>query len=986
MRRLASLALLSLALSASAQSPGPPPAEPRPVEDAAAICVNRLGSEDAEVRQVAYRELKKMRRAAVAALKAGANSTDAETSAACRELLGLIERSTMKIEGGKIPEGTSWWKLRDARVTADFQDTPLLEVCQAAKEDLGFSIRVTPPSTNLADRRITALFVGAPLEFVLGWLLYASVEGNSSWTPRLGWTGKEAILSSEQRPDGKSITVDYGIEDALLGVPATDVRALASFIEALGKSEGSTVNVRVSDAGLKVLASPFVQVDAARLIDEFRRLASGEQSPGADLDAEVRAAGEKPVSVRWQQVPVEDALRELGEKTGVRWRVDKRAVHWGGFEAWYTSQQEEPARVVAKALADRWPMSRVEQRWGAWWIFVDPGGQGQELVVRPAANFARRMMMTDPSWQPGGIESWLKARKTANGGFNPGNPSAVAWFPGNARIAVSGPRILVDSLDQLLSSRVREGELRAARLEGRAPAAAEPMGAEDMHVRIADRLGREKITKVLESQNFRENEVFQEVFRHLHDSLGVNSTSGSLNGDNPKQRAIRACRLQDVSPRVVWQWLNEGSLPWYLYYYPERRSASWGLGTSASWDNVPSASTFNRSRLHESWEKEFLAFLEEWNADAKKAFVAEPAMPGLRGGGPVKLPRPAAEGFFAATGLDAGSTARGAEALAPAPAALDVAIEWPAGDRTLEETLFKVGEIANLNFLMDVDSGAGPTRKVGWEASTKAPRAILDEAALAAGVSWIVRGEGVIWVTSRRSDARDWVWLEGGASLGADEASAVAAEFAKTGDKLVCFAPTGRFAARCDPARAGTAQAAFDKARAAAREAAREQAVALEDDARAGREVPAGLAGSMALETAAESGHPEASFTLARRLASGGHLRTAWRRFADLASNGNSPALAARAAAAAAAVAARFGPSDPAMDAEAVRLAQDALAFADLPPASAAEALAASAEAWRRAGDAERALDCYRRIGGLGLDTEDFKRWRSRLESLPDPQ
>ncbi|KAF0241942.1 MAG: hypothetical protein FD180_4184, partial [Planctomycetota bacterium] len=877
MRRFTCLALLSTAIFASAQSADPPPAEPAPVDDAAAICVKRLGSDDAEVRQVAYRELKKMRRAAVPALKDGTSSADAETAAACRELLGLIERSAMKIEGGKLAEGTKWWKARDARITADFQDTPLSEVAQAARDDLGFSIRISPASTNLADRRITARFEGAPLEFVLGWLLYASVEGTSSWTPRLGWTGKEAILSSEQRPDGSRITADYGREDALLGISAEDVRALASFIEDLGKSEGSTATVKISEAGLKITASPFTQVDAARLIDDFRRLAAGEGAPGAELDASTRAAGEKLITVKWTQTPVEEALRELTEKTGASWRVDKRALQWGGFEAWHTSAQEEPARAVAKTLTDRLAMARVEQRWGAWWIFVDPSGQGQELVVRPAGNFARRMMMTDPSWQPGGIESWLKARKPANGGFNPGNPSAVAWFPGSARIAVSGPRSIVDSLDQLLASRTREGELRAARLEGRAPAVALQMSPEEMQRRIADRLGREKINKVVESPNFRENEVFQEVFRHLHDSLGVNSTSGSLNGNN-KTKAIRACRLQDVSPRVVWQWLNEGSLPWFLYYYPEKRSASWGLGMATSWDNTASPSTFNRSRLHESWEKEFLAFLEAWDPESKKAFVAEPPMPGLPAGGPVKLPRPVAEGFFAEAGLDPGATAGGAEVSVVIPAALDAAIEWPAGDRTLEETLFKVGEIANLNFVLDVQPGAGPTRKVGWEAARKAPRAILDEAVQAAGVSWTLRGESVIWVTSRRGDTRSWVWLEGGAPLGAEEAAATAAEFAKTGDQLVCFAPTGRFAAKCDPATAGGAQSAFEKSRAIVREAAREAASALEDDAKQGRDVPAGLAGAMALETAAASGNQEAALALARRLANGGHLRAAWRR------------------------------------------------------------------------------------------------------------
>ncbi len=979
MRLLACLLVAVFALSAASQVPEAPPPNPAPA------LVARLGAEDAAERKEAYQQLRALRRSAVPALQEGARSTDAETAAACRELLGLVERSSMRLLDGKLPDDTPWWKARSARVTADFVDTPLSEIVESAKEDLGFAIRVTPPAANLSDRLVTARFDAAPLEFLLGWLLLSSVDPGSTWPPRLGWNGKEAILACEQRPGSTRITVEYPLDEALKGVQPGDVRALAAFIENLGKTDGASATVEISDRGLKVRASPFTQVDASRLIDEFRRAAAGLKRPGEELEEKAIAAGEKKISVRWQQTPLADALAELSEKTGVPWKVDRRASQWGGMDAWHISPQEEPARVVAKSIADRWSMARMEQRWGAWWIMVDQGAGNQELVVRPAGEFVRRMMMADRTWQPGGIESWLKGRKPDNTGrWNPStSQTVVAWFPDSARVAISAPRAVVESLDQLFAARIREGELRMARIEGRPPPEATVMSAEEMNRRMGDRLAKEKITKEIKSEGFRENELFQEVFKYLHDALGVGSTSGSMTGGNPRNRPIRACRLKETSPRVLWQWLNEGSVPWFLCLYPERRSASWGIGMSSNWDTTPAAAAVNRSNLHPTLEKEYLAFLEARDPESKKAFAAEPAMPGAPVVGAVKLPRPAADLFFAAVGLDPAATAGSVEAAAAAPAWLDVAVAWPAADLTLEESLFKLAELCDISFILDVEPGAGPTRKLGWKEASRTPRSILEEAVEAAGATWTVRSEGVIWVTSRHGDAQAWVWLDGGAPLGAEEAAAAAAEFAKTGDTLLCFGPTARFAAKCAPARAGGAQAAFDRARAAARDAAREEAAKLEEDVRAGREVPAGLAGAMALETVAAAGSPEASFALARRIAAGGHFRTAFRRFSDIVASAPSPDLLARAQAAAAAVAVRFGPSDPAMDAETIRLAQEALGAADLPPASQAEALEASAEAWRRAGEAERALECYRRIEQLGLDTEETRRWRSKLESLP---
>lgn len=980
MRLLACLSLLVIPLAAAAQAP-----EAAPPENPAPALVLRLGAEDAAERKAAYQELRKLRRSALPALRDGTRSPDAETAAACRELLGIVERSSMHLVDGKLPEDTPWWKARDARVTANFVETPLSEIIEVAREDLGFAIRVSPPATNLSDRLVTARFDAAPLEFLLGWLLYSSVDSGASWVPRLGWNGKEAILSCEQRPGSSRISVEYPLDEALKGVQPGDVRALAAFIEDLGKSDGATATVKISETTMRISASPFTQVDASRLIDEFRRAAAGLKRPGAELEERALAGGEKKIAVKWQQTPIADALAELSEKTGVPWGVDRRAAQWGGMDAWHVSAQEEPARVIAKTIAERWSMARVEQRWGAWWIMVEQGSASQELVVRPAGEFVRRMMMADRAWQPGGIESWLKARKPDNSGrWNPSSgQTVVAWFPDSARVAISAPRAVVDSLDQLFAARIREGEQRLARIEGRAPPMAPVMSAEEMNRRVGERLAKEKVTKEVKSADFRENDVFQEVFRHLHDALGIGSTSGSLTGGNPRNRPIRACRLKERSPRVIWQWLNEGSLPWFLCLYPERKMASWGIGMSSNWDNTPAAAAANRASLHPSFEKEYLAFLEARDPEAKKAFLAEPAMPGSPVVGAVKLPRPSADLFFAAVGLDPAATAGSVEAAGVDPAELDVAVDWPKAEMTLEETLFKVAELCDISFILDVEQGAGPTRKVGWEAGARTPRAILVEAAEAAGVSWAVRSEGVIWVTSRKSDALAWVWIEGGAPLGAEEAAATAAEFAKTGDTLLCFGPTARFAAKCAPARAGEAQAAFDRARAAAREAAREEASKLEEAAREGRDVPAGLAGAMALETVAASGSSEASFTLARRIAAGGHLRTAWRRYSDLIASGAPESLVRRAQAAAAVIAARFGPSDPAMDAEAIRLAQEARAATDLPAALEAEALEASAEAWRRAGDAARALECYRRIEELGLENEETRRWRSKLESLP---
>ncbi|MCC6737914.1 MAG: hypothetical protein IT452_02620 [Planctomycetia bacterium] len=979
MRFHAAWLLLAAAVAVRAQEAGPPP-EPDP----APPLVERLAADDPDTRQDAYRQLRKLRRAALPALRQGVLSKDAEVAAACRELVGLVERSSMKLEDGRIPEGTPWWKAREARVSARFVQTPLAEIVAAAREDLGFSIRVSPPGANLPDRTVTATFEGAPLEFVLGWLLYSSVDPNSYVAPRLGWTGKEAILSSDPRPGDARVTVDYGAADALQGIAAGDLRALASFIEDMGKSDSPSATVKQTDAGLRITASPFTQVEASRVIDAFRRAAAGLRAPGADLDERAIAAGEKLVFVRWQQTPLEEALAELGEKTGVPWRLDRRASQWAS-DAYHLSPQEEPARVVAMDIASRWSNARLDQRWGAWWISVDQGGGARELAVRPAGDFVRRMMMSDRTWQPGGIETWLKTRKPdpSGRGIPSAGATAVAWFPDSSRVAISAPRSVVDSLDLLFASRIGEGEARLARIEGRAAApAAQRMTPEEMGRRIAERLAREKVTKELKSEGFRENEVFQEVFRYLHDALQVGSTSGSLSGGG-RNRPIRACRLQETSARVIWQWLNEGSLSWFLTCDPERRTASWGLGMSSSWDTVPAGPQVNRALLHPSWEKEYLAFLEAYDAEAKKSFAAEPGMPGAPAAGPVKLPRAAAERFFAATGLDPTATADAEWTAAAAPAALDVAIDWPAAELTLEETLFKLAEIADLSFILDVPQGAGPTRKVAWEASSRAPRAILDQAVEAAGVSWAARSEGVIWVTARRGDERTWVWLEGGAPLGAEEAAAAAAEFAKSGDQLLCFGPTARFAAKCAPGRVGDAQAAFDRAKAAAREAAREEAATLEAAARDAREVPAGLAGAMALEAAAAGGSAEASLALARRIAAGGHLRTAWRRLMDLITSNPDAALLARAQAAAASLAARFGPADPGMDAEAVRLSGEALAAADLPAESQAEALEAAAEAWRRAGDADRALECLRRVESLGFASEDTRRWRSKLESLP---
>ncbi|MCE9582413.1 MAG: hypothetical protein K8T20_07965 [Planctomycetes bacterium] len=985
MKRAAVVALLvalAIGAPACAQEAAPPP------EDAAKELVVHLAAEDAGVRQEASRDLRKLRRKALPALREGTRSPDPEVAAACREIIDVLERSAMRIEGGPLPPGTPWWKARDAKVSVDFRDTPIPEILMAASEDLGIRIKVLPPATNLAERRVTVKFDGAPLEFVLQWLLFKSLEGGAPGAPRLGWQkreeGNEALLSSEAKPSGERVKVEYGREDALKGIGEGDLRALKQFLEELGHGDAATASVKITETGLRVEASPYVQVDASRMIDDFRRAAAGEKAPGADLDAEMIAAGEKLVMVNWQQVPVEDALRELGEKTGGRWCVDRRATQWGGFDAWYQSPQNEPARLVAKTLADRWPMARLEEKWGAWWIFVEAGGAGSETVVRPAGEFVRRMMMSDPAWQPGGIEPWLKARKPPNGGWARGGPTVVTYFPESARIAVCGPHQLVDALDSLLSSRIQEGEARAARLEGRAVVAEATLGAAEVDRRIGARLARERITKEFDSASFRENEFYQEVFRYLHDTIPVNSTSGSLNGRNAADHTIRACRLKDVSTRVIWQWLNEGSIPWYLYYYPERRNAAWGIGMAANWETSAASSPLNRSRLHPSWDKSFLALMESWNPEAKKAFLAEPGTPGGLKNGPIKLPRPPAETFCAALGLETEAGSPEAPTAFDPPAWLDAEISWPEGERTLEETVQKVSELAEFSFVLDVPSGAGPTRKVKWEAAKRTPRSVLDEAVKAAGVSWAVRDEGVVWVRIVPTGTKEWVWLEGGVKLGAAEAEAVALEFAKTGDELVCFAPTGRFAARCVGARSAGAQAAFQKARTDAREACREEAAGLAADAKAGKDVPEGLAGSMALEAAAVGGSREASFTLARRLAAGGHFRAAFRRFSDLAAvGGDPPLLSARAAAAASAMAATFGPCDPGMDAEVVRLAQEALGHADLPADSAGEALGALAEAWRRAGDRDRALDCYRRLAELGMENEDTKRWRSRLEGLP---
>ena len=113
-------------------------------------------------------------------------------------------------------------------------------------------------------------------------------------------------------------------------------------------------------------------------------------------------------------------------------------------------------------------------------------------------------------------------------------------------------------------------------------------------MKLLARLGRDRITKEQPSQGFEENRVFQEVFSVLHDALDVRSTSGSWGGMNARN-ALRACRLKDVTPRVLWHWLNQG-IPFYLYYYPDRKSASYGIGTTQPWDGWTAPTFFTRGR------------------------------------------------------------------------------------------------------------------------------------------------------------------------------------------------------------------------------------------------------------------------------------------------------------------------------------------------------------------------------------------------------
>jgi len=259
---------------------------------------------------------------------------------------------------------------------------------------------------------------------------------------------------------------------------------------------------------------------------------------------------------------------------------------------------------------------------------------------------------------------------------------------------------------------------------------------------------------------------------------------------------------------------------------------------------------------------------------------------------------------------------------------------------------------------------------------------VLETAARAAEVGWAPGEEGVIWVTDRSAESRAWVLLPGGVELGGDEAGEVVKEFAKSGDELLCFAPTGRFFAKCAPERASGAAEAFDRARAAVREAAEPGARELLEAARKDGSAPPGYAGALALELAGADS-PAARLALAARVAASGHSRKAYDRFVALAgSPGIDPATAALARAGAARAIAMFGPGNPAMDAEAVRLCRDAEEAGPVQGEALRTILEVRAEVFRRAGDRDAALEVYNRLVELGFDTEDSRRWISRLQGL----
>jgi tetratricopeptide (TPR) repeat protein len=964
-------ALLVLAAVACAQEAPPPPQE-----DAARLCVRRLGSDDPEVREEAFRSLRKMRRKAIPALQEGAGSPDAEVAASCGQILQALESSRMTMEGGALAAGTPWWQARARKVRVHFQETPLSEIMESCEEDLGFRLRVTGLQ-DLAARRVTLHLDDAPLEFLLYWLLYASVDKNATGTPRLGWGPKDAVLSTEQRPGGDRIAVELPLDSALKGIEDADVSALAAFLEELGHLDGSPQSVKRSEQGLSVSAGPALQVDASVIADNLRRAANGEPALGAEVDAAAAEAGAKLVKVRWNQVPYEDAMRELSDLTGGRFGIDHRVSQWGGMGAWHQSNAPEPARDVLRHVAESMGIARVEQRWGGWWIFVDPSPQtARMLTLRSARAFVHDAMMADGQWKPDVLEGWVKRHLSGNEWGGSQN-AAVQWFPKTGLVALYGPRHADETLASLLDGRARDTEYRKALLAGGAAEvpARTPAAVED---RLLARYAKSKVTKEFTSESFQENQVFQDLFNVLHDALDVNSTSGSM-GSSPRNR-IRACRLREVSTRVLWRWLNDSGIPYFLQYFPERRSASYGIGMARPWDGNLTPSYFNRARLHPSWEPAFTDLLARWDKDAHKEFRDAPSVPVLTPGGAVRLPRPRSERFFAFLGLDGSDAARPAAAPA-APEGLEKAIQWPGGAFTLEGSLEKLSELSGLNWVLDVPRNAKATRKNETAAGERKPRDLLDELARGADAQWSVGEEGVIWVASKGGDGKTWVFLEGGVSLGAAEADAVAKEFAKTGDDLVCFAPTGRFLARCASASAPAAQTAFEKARAAAREAALEEAAGLVEKVKAGEDAPYTLAGALALEKASE-GSPALSLELARRVFDGGHFRDALGRARAIADSANDPALVARARALAASAATKFGAARPELDRDAHALAR---AVADDPAApreALAEALLARAEVRRRAGLLDEAIEDYRRLAENGAETEDSRRWLSRLEDL----
>ncbi|NUN49526.1 MAG: hypothetical protein HUU15_11925, partial [Candidatus Brocadiae bacterium] len=439
------LALL-LAAAASAEDPAAP-------DTPAAIAVRRLGSDDPEVRQEAREVLIRLKRAALPALEAGIASDDAEVSAVCRRLVRRLRDASIVAEGGPIPHGTPWCEARTRLVSVNFRATTWSDVADAVEADLGYRLRIVGGGIDQdGARTLTLRLDDVPLEFLLGTLLHRSLSEQVSGLPRIGWGRNTILFTADQKPQGDKVKTVYPAGSALRGIPPRDLEVIAEFLKRLAAEEGGDASASLDESGLVLSASPWIQTDASTLIDLARRAATGEAPPGAGIDAAAARAGLAPFTARWSGQSLADVLQDLSDASGVRFEAEARIERWGLANIYYHSRAEETAADALRGLCRSWNTIRVEQRWGAWWVFSDQMSEYQQrLNVFPAREAARQFQLMDPDWDPRGVEKWI-----GQGNRRGAGASVSAWLPDSGILALRATAAQAAVVRGLFEARVEE--------------------------------------------------------------------------------------------------------------------------------------------------------------------------------------------------------------------------------------------------------------------------------------------------------------------------------------------------------------------------------------------------------------------------------------------------------------------------------------------------------------------------------------------------